>query len=303
MQLHDDATARVGKGLELTGTTIDPCNAGQKDEHITVALLECPPHGGRRCQSRIAHRCTFLTCHVDRILRDRTPDPWAPAEKIRDRFTAERCRHDNEPQVRARLIAHSPCHRESKIKLEAALVKLVEKDDADSLQKRITLQHRDEDALSHHENPGRSAEVLVEANVIPDLTTDAPTVFPGNTPRSCAGGHSSRLQNDHQTVARETGLLDRDRNTRRLAGAGKGLDDDCSRFRQCRNDFNLVCVEPADNWTLGQYATGKRKVSCSGPDSVLRSTSNHRARTDDHPPRRRFAPQFPTAVPMSANRG
>ena len=123
------------------------------------------------------------------------------------------------PQIVARA-PRLPRQRDREIGVDAALVKLVEDDGAEVGEQRIALQPRGQDAFGHDEQPRVGGEAALEADLPADLAAERPAAFVGDARGDRARGDAARLQQDDRTVGRE-----RRRNTRRLAGAGRGGDD------------------------------------------------------------------------------
>ena len=109
-------------------------------------------------------------------------------------------------------------------------MELVENHHGNAFQPRIVLQSADQDPFRHDFDPGSCAHALFEAHPVTDCLPDGFPQHPGhplcNLPRRDTPG----LQHDDLPVRK--GVQDCQRQSRRLAGPGRGGHDDASPFRQ-----------------------------------------------------------------------
>src|SRR5437016_5966924 len=87
-----------------------------------------------------------------------------------------------------------------------ALVKLIEDDDRDRLEKRITGQLTAKDAFGEKPQAGRGATALLEADTIADLVADLPAALVGDVLGTGARRDAAGLENDDVLVARQPGV-------------------------------------------------------------------------------------------------
>ena len=120
----------------------------------------------------------------------------------------------------AKIVAREPClpdQREPEVRVDAALVELVEDDGPEAGEERVLLQSGGQDPFGRQQHPCVWTELLLEADVPADFTAQRPAAFGGNTPGDRPRRHAARLQHDHRTVRGK-----RRRDARGLARPGCG---------------------------------------------------------------------------------
>ena len=73
-------------------------------------------------------------------------------------------------------------------------MKLVENNDADRFQKRIVVQHAQQDAGRHDENPRARTELALEAHLKADGITEIVAAFLCHASGGGLGGEATRFQ-------------------------------------------------------------------------------------------------------------
>ena len=119
-----------------------------------------------------------------------------------DGIRVHRRRHHDDPKIVARQ-PRLPDEREPEIRMDAALVELVEDDRPKVGEERILLQPGRQDAFGRQQHPGVRTELLLEADVPADLAAERPAAFDGNPPRDRPRRDAPRLQHDDRTVRGE----------------------------------------------------------------------------------------------------
>ena len=184
---------------------------------------------------RVAHRAGDRL--LDAVLRparpparlDRVRPPLARhdgrrPQQPRDGGAVERGRHDEEAQVVAQQLARLQRERQPQIRLQAALVELVEDHEPDALERRVLVQHPREHALGHHLDARARRDARVEAHAVAHRVADALAEGARHPVRGGAGGEAPRLEH-HDRAAAEPRLVEQgERHARRLAGAGRRLE-------------------------------------------------------------------------------
>ena len=144
------------------------------------------------------------------------------AEEGANPRAVERRRHDQNPQVFAQAGLRVERERKAEIGLERALVKLVEQDRADALQRRIVEDHAGEHALGHDLDARAGGDEALEPDAKADRLADALAQGRRHARRRGARGEPARLE-EEEALAPGPGLVEkRERRARRLAGAGRG---------------------------------------------------------------------------------
>ncbi len=141
------------------------------------------------------------------------------AEKLRHPRAVERRRHGENAQILAQPSARIERQRKPQIRVERALVELVEQHRGDPFQFRILEHEPREHALGDHLDPGLARDFRAEAHAEADRLARGLAQAPGHACRRRARRQPPRLQ--HQNFPpRDPGLVqERQRNARRLAGA------------------------------------------------------------------------------------
>ncbi len=137
-------------------------------------------------------------------------------------FDRQSRRHDDDAQFRPHRLLHQADHAEGQVAFQAALVELVEDDDAGRFEERVVLQHPQQNAGRHHEDARLRPVLTVEAHLIADLAAESAAAFGGHAAGGGAGGQAARLQHHHAAGPGNPGVQQRRRHARRLAGAGRG---------------------------------------------------------------------------------
>ena len=152
------------------------------------------------------------------------------AEEGANPRAVERRRHDQNPQVFAQAGLRVERERKAEIGLERALVKLVEHDRADALERRIVEDHAGEHALGHDLDPRRARGEALEPDAQADRLADALAQGRRHARGRGARRESARFE-EEEALAASPGLVEeRERGARRLARAGRG-DEDRARAR------------------------------------------------------------------------
>ena len=147
------------------------------------------------------------------------------AEERRDGVAVERRRHDQDAQVGAYERLRAEREREPQVRVETALVELVEDDEANAVQRRITLQAPREDALGHHLDARVRSDACIAAHPVAHGRADALAAQLGDAIRRGASGEPPRFQHDDRLPSEPGRRLERCRNERGLAGARGRLQD------------------------------------------------------------------------------
>ena len=106
--------------------------------------------------------------------------------------------------------------------LQPALVQLVEDHAADALERRIVLQHAQEQAVGHDLDARARADLAVEPHAIAHRLADRLAERRRHAPRRRARGQPARLLHDDLATPEPRRIEQRQRHARRLAGAGRG---------------------------------------------------------------------------------
>ncbi len=131
-------------------------------------------------------------------------------------------RHDEKLEVGAQALLHIACERQAEISVERALVKLVEHDGGDALERRVRKHLTREYALGDKLDAGRRRDPRAETDAVTDRRTDGFAQGCRHAGGSGAGGEPARFEhNDLPSACPFLGGED-ERDPRRLAGAGRG---------------------------------------------------------------------------------
>ena len=110
---------------------------------------------------------------------------------------------------------------EGQVGLQAALVQLVEDHAADAVERRVVLQHAEEETVGHHFDAGARPHLGVEPHAIAHGLADRFAQGRRHAPRGSARRQPPRLLHDDLGVAEPRRVEQGQRHARRLAGAGR----------------------------------------------------------------------------------
>src|SRR5439155_26622921 len=116
-------------------------------------------------------------------------------------------------------------HAESEVALQAALVELVEDDDAGGFQVRVVVQVAEQDAGGDGQGTAAGAGEAVEADVVAEPLAGRGAVPGGHASGGGAGGEPPRLQHQDLFVASDPGGDQGGRDACGLACSGRGAED------------------------------------------------------------------------------
>ena len=137
------------------------------------------------------------------------------AERAREAIRVERGAHHDQLQIRPRRFLHPTHRRDRQVRLQAALVELVDHDGAHAVEARRLEQHAEEHALGQEADPHLLAPRRVEARAPAHAVTRTGALLARHAPRDHARGEPARLE--HQHLTRQSGLEDQLRHLRGLA--------------------------------------------------------------------------------------
>ena len=213
----------VEGGAQLGLGAADLARPGQEHQHVALGLAAQDAadraHDGRL---EVLAGPSRLPAHVDRVGaalagHDRRGLVLA-AEQRGDAVAVERRRHHEEAQVGTQVTASVERQGQPEIGLQAALVELVEDDQADAVERGVALQPPGEDALGHHLDAGVGADGPVVAGAVADRVADPLAAHRGHPPGGRSCGEAPGFEHDDAAIA-EPGLVqERGRDRRRLAG-------------------------------------------------------------------------------------
>ena len=220
----------MGDRRDFRRSTTDLGSAGQKAEHVTVRTRESTLDATR--DPELWYVVDFKRMRPAGN-RDRRTTIQIAGHGIR----VHRGRHHDDSKI----VARQPClpdEREPEIRMDAALVELVEDDRPETGEERILLQPGRQDAFGRQQYPGVRTELLLEADVPADLAAERPAAFDGNPARDRPRRDPSGLQHDDRTVRGQRGRdprgLARPRRSRQHQGPS--LPDEGNDLRDERVD-------------------------------------------------------------------
>ncbi|KIG12696.1 putative periplasmic protein kinase ArgK [Enhygromyxa salina] len=152
-------------------------------------------------------------------------------QEFGDGLGVERGRHRQQAQRRAKLLLAAQ-QREQQIRVEMTLVELVEDHRVDARELRIITQPPHQHALGHEPQPGLGVAGMIEADPIPNPSTNR---FPEQR-RGAQGrqsrGQAARLQHEDLSGPKHAALEQHRRDHRGLARARRRLDHDVAPWHE-----------------------------------------------------------------------
>jgi hypothetical protein len=117
--------------------------------------------------------------------------------------------------------------------MDIAFVELVEDHHADTGQFRVVDQAAGQDTLGNHLDAGGGADPAFHTHPVADGPADILTQQFRHAPRRHARRQPPGLQHQYLAAAQPVLAQQRQRNQRRLAGPGRGLEDGACTVAQC----------------------------------------------------------------------
>ncbi len=149
-------------------------------------------------------------------------------------------RHDDEAKVGAVGALEAAEKSEGEIAFEVALVEFVEYDATDLVQARVAEEAAREDAFGEEAQAGLRAGHIFEADLIADGGADGLVALGGDEAGGEAGGEAARLEDEDLTrIEGEEG----GRDSRGLAGSGRGLEDDAGVVAKVRQEVGQEGID------------------------------------------------------------
>ena len=240
----------VGERRESLLAPHDLAHPWEKREHVAVG---CSERVGDCCRYQLDKIALLAAAavadihgiHPPRGRHDRAGRARRAPDQPAHRLRRERGAHDDDPQVGPHRFAGPQQEAEHEIHLDRALVKLVEHDGRDTVERRVFEQPAKHDAGGLDDEPCIAADLRVEPHLIAHLTADAAAAQPGDLMGHGPGREPPRLEEDHLGRCGDV-IQDRRRHEHRLAGPRRRGDHDGSAPRR-RHDV-------ADNGGNGEVA-------------------------------------------------
>src|SRR6185436_4662243 len=125
---------------------------------------------------------------------------------------------------------------ESEIGVETSLVKLVEDDDANSLERWIPMNPSGENTFRHHLDSRSWSNARVASHAIADGVANALASQVGHALRRGASRQPSRFEQQNRIVAEPTRAEKCRRDERRFARTGGRVQHECTARRESRSN-------------------------------------------------------------------
>ncbi len=124
--------------------------------------------------------------------------------------------HDDDAQLRPHGLLHEPHQAQGEVVLQASLVKLIENDRTNRLQKRFFLQSSEQNTGRYGQNARRWSALAIKAHLIADLFAQPATALMCDPLRRGPCRQSPRLQEHNLLTARQKHVEQGWRHARRL---------------------------------------------------------------------------------------
>ena len=178
--------------------------SGQKDEDITLVLTmslhdRAGSHLGTVAFVGLFTVTDLYVKHPPLALHQRGLQGCTEGRGI------YRGRHDNQPQLGPQQLLHLAGECQGGIGSEAALMKLVEDHDVDTVKGGILDQHTGENAFGHHLDAGITAHLGLKPHAITHRLANGFTEHGCHTGGYLAGGYTARFE--HHNLALRGQLL------------------------------------------------------------------------------------------------
>jgi hypothetical protein len=154
----------------------------------------------------------------------RCADERRLADEACNRCAIEGCRHHEHAQPGVEVGARIEGERKPQVRLQTALVELIEDHRGHALERRVLLQHAGEHALGDHLDARGTRDFGVQAHAVAD---GCPDCFPErvrHARRHRAGGEPARLEHEETPVRCPRLAQQHQRHHGALAGPRRGLE-------------------------------------------------------------------------------
>ena len=205
------------------------------------------PHGDARCETVAPQRSRSRSRDAGgggifdfyRKKPSARRQRFARRKPLRERVRVERCRHDDDEQIRTRRALQAHRHRKRDVGIKMAFVKFIENDRADFFRLRSVPAEQ----LTQKQPLGDKFDArfggfdAIETNLISDLAAERLTAFPRDARREHARRQTPRLQHDDFFPGGNESIIEQHlRNLRRFPGTRRRLKHNatgtCARFAQ-----------------------------------------------------------------------
>ena len=140
--------------IDFPDSPLDFISARHKDEDVAVSLIKVLGDGvGGEFPRRIVSRIVAQVLNLHRVSSTLTGLEFTGSHIALQLSALQRCRHDDNLDIRARRILELESAGQADIAEEVTLVKLVENERRDSIQLRIDQHLPKQDAFCHEKNP------------------------------------------------------------------------------------------------------------------------------------------------------
>ena len=150
-------------------------------------------------------------------------DEGRVSQQRRERIQIQGRRHHQKPQILPQRFLAFEAERKPEIRIEAALVKFVEYDAADPLQRRIALEHARQDPFRDHLDAGVPAHACLDARAETHGPANGIAEQLSHATRHRARGDAARLQHQDLAAPEPRGVQQGQRNEGALAGTRRGM--------------------------------------------------------------------------------
>ena len=234
VERHERTGGRIERGAECGLDAADLTRAGEEHEHVAGGFGERTPHqlhhaplgrigagGGAAGQERQA-RCCVVRRH--RVSAPRAAHQRCPLEEPRHRGAVEGRRHHQDLQLRVQVRARIEGERKAQVRLQAALVELIEDHRRDALERGIILQPARQHPLRQHLQAGRGRDARVLAHAVTDGAAHRLAQGLRHALRHRPRREAARLEHQQALAGRPRTLEQRQRHHRALARPGGRLE-------------------------------------------------------------------------------
>jgi hypothetical protein len=143
---------------QRTDSGSDLADSREEDEDIPEVVLERMAHRSCDAVFQTGVRSHWYPTQINRERPSPARYEWGISEEDRDRARVESRRHDENAKLRPEALAGVKCERQAEVRLEVALVELVEDDRCHPVEPGVSLQASGEDPVGDDLDPGSPGE-------------------------------------------------------------------------------------------------------------------------------------------------
>ena len=174
--------------------------SGQKRQYIALLLTMCPTNNCGNCRSNLTRRNIFFGEHRLHGIHPALTGDFASAECLTDGCGIYGGRHHDDIKVGSEYVSRLLCQTESQIRLQVALMKLIEDHTAHTFERRVIGHATRKDSLCDHLYPCLRRDLLLETYLIAHRLPHFLAEHLSHAQSHLSGSEATGLKHDYSTL-------------------------------------------------------------------------------------------------------